>query len=719
MPLHILISGTTGESMPPPYAGVQNVSLLYGRTWKKLGHEVGITFVYKPENADDLGANAEYFFEYKSRPDKFKKLLFLVKYFFKNPFLYFHLLRSYLKVCPRLNLEVILYSAYGVYMKGVIATFKPDVILAQAALIKTFMICEVVKNKIPVVFNTYAEVHDLKMGINKNLTEAQRAKYWKYFLNMSSLVIGMDNCSVGPLMYLPPERVKVFYDTCDYTFYRKELSETKEELRNSFALPQDQFLVAMTGAFHYRKGHDQLIKAIAILKKQNLNVGAVIIGGNIGLEKWQDLAKTEDVLDRVYFFQNFSENEKLRMYRCVDAYANLSNSPRSCGLDLALLEAMSSGVPIIVYDNGALPSAVNGKNGFVVPTSDVGAVASAIRKLYEKSPEERTEMSMESSKIASKTDINLTAKIKLDWFNEVIASFRYWGKASKEELEKALAVIEREGWDAFLARYENEFDFTFEENRADWRFIIPITKNFKVLDAGAGLGRISIPLARVVQSVVALDQSSLRIKFLKLRAEKEGLKNIEVCVGDIFDAPFEKESFDLIVMNGLLEWVGATDHFRDPREAQLESLRICKTLLKKDGFLYIGIENRFALSNLSAIDHSGLRFTSFLPRILTNIYTRLRKGKRYDTYTYTKNGYQKLLQESGFSKIDFYLPYPGYNLPRVMIPYENLDALAYAVRSLMSSLGTKRKVARFLAQWPGMLRLYRYLFFSFGIVARK
>ena len=166
-----------------------------------------------------------------------------------------------------------------------------------------------------------------------------------------------------------------------------------------------------------------MIKAIAILKRQGRNIGAVIIGGNVGLEKWQDLAKEEDVSDRVYFFQNFSEDLKLRMYRCVDIYANLSNSPRSCGLDLALLEAMSAGLPIVVYDNGALPSAVNGKNGFVVTTSDIGAVALAINKLYQKSSEERQLMSEESSKIASKTDVNLTAQIKLGWFNEVISNF--------------------------------------------------------------------------------------------------------------------------------------------------------------------------------------------------------------------------------------------------------------------------------------------------------
>ncbi len=296
---------------------------------------------------------------------------------------------------------------------------------------------------------------------------------------------------------------------------------------------------------------------------------------------------------------------------------------------------------------------------------------------------------------------------------------RYWGKSPKEELEKALMIVEEKGWDEFKLRYNRKFDFTFEENRADWRFIIPIAKDFRVLDAGAGLGRISIPLARVARNITALDQSYLRMKFLKKRAEKEGLKNIEVFVGDIFDATFPKESFDLIVVNGLLEWVGVTGRFRDPREAQIACLKICKGLLKKGGFLYIGIENRFAAAYLRGIDHSGLRFTSFLPRWLANIYTRLRKGKRYDTYTYTKNGYEKLLRESGFENIDFYLPFPGYNMPRIIIPYNNLNALSYAIRALMPYPSIKRKLARLLARSPSVLSLYRHFFFSFGIIAKK
>lgn len=296
---------------------------------------------------------------------------------------------------------------------------------------------------------------------------------------------------------------------------------------------------------------------------------------------------------------------------------------------------------------------------------------------------------------------------------------RYWGKAPQAKLEEALRVLETSGWDAFIVHYGNTFDVTLDENRADWRFVIPLSSDATVLDLGAGMGRISIPLARVVKKVVAVDNSFLRMKFLKLRAVYEELSNIEVAVSDVFDLPFPKASFDLIVMNGVLEWVGATTRYRDPHEAQLASLHMCRELLKPGGYLYIGIENRWALSYLRAYDHSGLRFTSYMPRWLARPYTKLRLGKEYATYTYGKRGYEELLQETGFVDTRFYLPYPGYNLPRLMIPYDNLQALAYAVQSLMKGNGWGRRLARALASLPGVLYCYRYVFFSFGIVVKK
>lgn len=296
---------------------------------------------------------------------------------------------------------------------------------------------------------------------------------------------------------------------------------------------------------------------------------------------------------------------------------------------------------------------------------------------------------------------------------------RYWGKAPQKELEKALLILEHEGWNEFVRHFPDRFDYTFEENRADWRFPIPLSKQSVILDIGAGMGRNSIPLARVSKKVVSVDQSFLRMKFLKKLAEKEGLENIEVYVGDLFDLLFPEESFDLIVMNGVLEWVGATDRYQNPREAQRAALQWCRKLLKKGGHLYVGIENRAAFAYLYARDHSGLRFTNYLPRFVADWYCRLRQGKRYDTYTYTVGSYQRLFAEAGFTKNDTYLVYPGYNCPRITIPYDNLDVLAYVIRRLIPENSWRRRLARRLAEIKPLLRLYRLGFFSFNFIIPK
>ena len=301
----------------------------------------------------------------------------------------------------------------------------------------------------------------------------------------------------------------------------------------------------------------------------------------------------------------------------------------------------------------------------------------------------------------------------------LFAEDRYWGKATKEELGKALTLIEDKGWDEFEKLYQGKFDFTFEENRADWRFNIPITKDSIVLESGAGMGRTTIPLARIAKKVVAFDTSFLRMKYLKKRAEKEGLENIEAFVGDIFNLPLENNSFDVVSMNGVLEWVGKTNRFKDPKEAQIEALKICRSLLKEGGYLYIGIENRFALAYLRGIDHLGLRYTSYMPRFLANIYSKLRGKGPYDVYTYSKGGYEKLLGDAGFEDYKFYLPYPGYNLPRIVIPYNNLNILKYVIKVLMPNTSFTSRIVKFLSGFKFALWFYRKFFFSFNIIVKK
>jgi SAM-dependent methyltransferase len=291
---------------------------------------------------------------------------------------------------------------------------------------------------------------------------------------------------------------------------------------------------------------------------------------------------------------------------------------------------------------------------------------------------------------------------------------RYWGKVPESVMEEAVATIENDGWDVFKTRFEKKLDVAFDESRADWHFEVPLRSDWNVLDAGAGLGRITVPLARAVKHVVAFDQSLVRMRFIKGRLERENLANVDLFIGDLFDAPLAPGSFDLIAMNGVLEWVGMTDRYDNGREGQLAALRKCKELLKPGGYLYIGIENRYSFVYMHGADHGGLLWTSFMPRFLARWYARMRQGASYKTYTYSKRGYENLLREAGFAKTQFFLPYPGYNLPRIIIPYDDLRALSF----MLSHLTSLRAGMRWVLRVPLVLRIYRYFFFSFNIITR-
>jgi glycosyltransferase involved in cell wall biosynthesis len=425
--MKILITGTTGASMPPPYGGVPKLSLLCAGVWKKLGNSVGITFVYRPQNADDLNSGAEYFFEYSSKPNKFKKLLFLVKYFFSNPILYVKLMSDYIKICPKISMETILYSAYGIYIDRVINKFKPDIVLSEAALIQTFMVAKVTnKRNIPVVFDTYAEIHDLSMGVNKNLNDFQRHNYWKTFLKLADLVIAPGPyCCRGPLVYLPKEKVEFVYDGSDYSLCKIDIAENKELLREQMRLPKDQFLIGNVGAFEARKGQDHLIKAISKLSKQGYNIGAVICGGAGDPTKWKNLAKEEGVEDKVHLVGRLKEIELAKIYKSLDVFSDLENTPRACGLTMSILEGMAMGLPVVIFNNRELFEVVKeNENGFSVPIDDTDALAETILKMHKLSSEVRKEMGEKAAISAKRIDINFTANGKMELFKKVLGNIK-------------------------------------------------------------------------------------------------------------------------------------------------------------------------------------------------------------------------------------------------------------------------------------------------------
>ena len=101
----------------------------------------------------------------------------------------------------------------------------------------------------------------------------------------------------------------------------------------------------------------------------------------------------------------------------------------------------------------------------------------------------------------------------------------------------------------------------------------------RVLEAGCGVGAQTVTLARNSPHalITSIDISADSIAQAKRNVQAADIRNVEFRQADIFDLPFERESFDHVFVCFVLE------HLSQP----IEALSILKTLLKDGGTLTV------------------------------------------------------------------------------------------------------------------------------------
>ena len=245
---------------------------------------------------------------------------------------------------------------------------------------------------------------------------------------------------------------------------------------------------------------------------------------------------------------------------------------------------------------------------------------------------------------------------------------------------------------AFVQRcYPRFYKYLFEEGRADWRFFVPLGPEARVLDIGSGWGGLAIELAREVGHVQCMDASLSKLEFTIARARAEGISNVSAVNHDFTQGmPFPDSSFDLAVLNGVLEWAGAFRDDAPPEVCQLRLLREARRVLRPGGHLYVGIENRcgywYAFGRED--EHAFTPFTTLLPRRLADIVTRVVRRRPYRTYTYGASGLRQLLHRAGFGAALFAYSAPNYRRFRFLIELDDPRPLAHYYRALERELPT-------------------------------
>ncbi|SRR6266571_273616 len=244
--------------------------------------------------------------------------------------------------------------------------------------------------------------------------------------------------------------------------------------------------------------------------------------------------------------------------------------------------------------------------------------------------------------------------------------------------------------------------------------------NARVLDVGMGKGGIALALSSRTGVVIGIDASLQGCRYLAA-ANREGAPHgayVSVIRGAAERLPFADSRFDLVLMNGVLEWVGRDS--ANPREGQRLALSEVKRVLRPGGFFYLAIENRLFPAFLLMDPHTHQPLVNLLPRALARAATKSFAGRPFGNYIYSWWGLERLLSPF-FAERSYFLPMPHYHWPYAFVNFDISAEIRQKAKHLAAtrSLPFRYKTTLMYDTLISSFRLNRWLLPYFVVMSRK
>ena len=239
-----------------------------------------------------------------------------------------------------------------------------------------------------------------------------------------------------------------------------------------------------------------------------------------------------------------------------------------------------------------------------------------------------------------------------------------------------------------------QLEYINSEARADFRFLLPITKDAVVPDVCGGWGKMTTAFARTCKHVFTLDTSQSKLEFVKIRTSQEGLTNITFIQSRPSEIPLPFDSCHIALLTNPLEcgyWCSISPLSQNKHSQVLHAIW---QRLVPGGCLYISVQNRFSFQYILGrrVPPSNLRFITLLPTSLANLYSRLVRGADYQDITYTLTGIKKSLRAVGFTKLDLFFPIPTYPNFRFLTNFKSREATDFMISRLRLHSGFSNSV---------------------------
>ena len=175
---------------------------------------------------------------------------------------------------------------------------------------------------------------------------------------------------------LDENKIRVIHNGVDINKFKPTNDKLKAKAELGFN-PQDKAILSV-GRLYARKGLFTLIESMPLVIRKFKNVKFIISGKGLSNElgKLAKHAAKLGVKDNIVFAGYFPDKKLPKLYQAADIFAF---STFYENLPFAVLEALSSGLPVVTTNVGGIPEIIDdGKNGFLVEPFNSGELADRI-----------------------------------------------------------------------------------------------------------------------------------------------------------------------------------------------------------------------------------------------------------------------------------------------------------------------------------------------------
>ncbi len=240
-------------------------------------------------------------------------------------------------------------------------------------------------------------------------------------LERATKIIAVSHFTKGELLNyykVPEEKIRVIHNGVDVNKFKP--TENKRKIKEELGLNPDDLAIVSVGRLYARKGLFTLIESMPAVVKR-FNKAKFIISGKGQSDEMRKLINYADKLgvkDSIIFTGYYPDKKLPKLYQAADMFAFSTFYEHH---PFAVLEALSTGLPVVTTNVGGIPETIeSGKNGFLVEPFNPKQFADRILYLLEH-PTEASEMGALARKtILERFDWRIVVKDALKVYDEAL-----------------------------------------------------------------------------------------------------------------------------------------------------------------------------------------------------------------------------------------------------------------------------------------------------------